>query len=196
MKAAILGDSQGDGLERVLGPVLARHGYELVSGWTEAGASLAALLEHAGAIGEADLVLVVSGGGNDSNVEAHADDYRAKLDRVVAELRAAGARDVIWVGPMRSADPRVAGLHDAARAIQGRGIRGARWIDGYTLSITAQHAPDGVHFTRNGYSSLAVELERAIWGQGIATAIGLVGTLAFLASVGVIVLEAMEARGT
>ena len=194
VRAVLLGDSQGEGLEPLLAPVLRRHGYHLdtPASWTQSGASIAAIAAHTSSAGPADLVLVVSGGGNDT-VGA---DYAGKLAAVAAQLRAGGARDVVWVGPMRSDDPRVRALHDAARAVQGRGIRGARWIDGYALSGWAEHGPDGTHFTPNGYRSIALELERAVWSQDQATVIGLVGTLAFLGACGVILTEALYARAT
>jgi hypothetical protein len=197
MIARVLGDSQGVGLLAVLGPVLAAHGYELDApgSWTQVGASTVDATAHAGAVGTgADLVLVVLG-GNDGELAANTARYRAKIDALLLELRRAGAREVVWVGPMHADDARVAQLHDAAREAQGSGgVTGVKWIDGYPLSYRAEHAGDGVHFTRRGYASIAADIERAVWAQGASTAIGLVGTLVFLGAAGIVAMEVLYAR--
>ena len=196
--AVVIGDSQAQGLLPVMGPVLARHGYDLDTGrsWAEQGASIDTVTQHARTAGPADLAIVLSGGGNDpASLIANADAYRTKLQTLVGTLQFAGARSIVLVGPMRSDDPAVAAQHDAARAIQARGVPGARWVDGYRLSSFVPH-PSGnpTHWTRAGYEQIALELEKAIWSSGTVTAIGLVGTLTFLGSIGMIAMEALYER--
>ena len=193
--ASIVGDSQAEGLKPVLGPILARHGLELDDGksWTRAGAGVVEITEHAVRAGPVRLTIAVTGGGNDTigNIET----YREKLVALVGTLRFAGAQEVILVGPMLSDDPEVQARHEAARAVQSRGIPGARWVDGFALSAFVGHpAGNPNHYSRNGYQAIGLELERAIFDSGTRTAIGLVGTLGFLGAAGVVLMEALYAR--
>jgi len=191
----LLGDSQGLGLRAPLSRLLAARGYELDQrSWTESGASLGAIASHVPSGGEWDLAIVVSGGGNE-NAGADPAAYRQKLDDLAQQLRARASR-VVFVGPLRATDPRVSGLHDAARAIQREGIRGAQWVDGYALSSWVSPTEAGVHYSANSMSVIARELDRAIFASGMATAIGLVGTLAFVGAVGVIAIEAWLGAAT
>lgn len=192
---SIVGDSQAAGLEPVLGPILARHGLQLdeAKSWTRAGAGVVEITEHAVHAGPVRMAIAVTGGGNDTitNMEA----YRAKLVTLVGTLRFAGAQEVVLVGPMLSDDPAVQARHEAARAVQSRGIPGARWVDGFQLSAWVQHPPGNpVHYDRNGYAQLGRELEKALFDSGTVTAIGLVGSLTCLGALGIAVMEALYAR--
>jgi hypothetical protein len=198
VKAAIIGDSQAQGLLPVMGPILARRGYELDTdrSWAQQGAAIDAITEHARQVGPVDLAIVFSGGGNDPaslvNDQAR---YRDKLVTLVNTLRFAGVRQVIIVGPFSSDDPSVQALHDAARLVQARGIPGARWVDGEALTRWIPHpAGNLTHWDHASYQRIGVELERAIFEHGTVTAIGLVGTLAFLGAAGSVVMELLYAR--
>ncbi len=198
MKAVIVGDSQGVGLETVLGPVLSRHGYELdtAKSWTSNGANLDSITQHAVQAGPADLAIVFSGGGNDPlSLTTNQANYRAKLVTLVGTLRFSGVQEIVLVGPMKSDDPSVTAMHDAARAVQGQGIPGARWIDGYLVSEWTPH-PVGnpTHWDRNGYAAIALELEKAIWSSTTKAVIGLVGTLTFLGGLGMLLMEGLYDR--
>lgn len=199
MRAVVVGDSQAQGLLPVLGPILARHGYDLDAdrSWAHQGAGIDAITEHARAAGPADLAIVLTGGGNDTaqSLRDAGASYREKLHNLVGTLRFAGVQSIVLVGPMISDDPEVQRRHDAARQYQAQGVPGARWIDGYRLSAWVPH-PDGnpTHWTRNGYQAIAGELEKAIWSSGTVTAIGLVGTLTFLGGLGMLVMESLYER--
>lgn len=196
MQALLIGDSQGEGLRRPLTSVLAARGYALSpASWTQVGASTTAARPHVDGVPAVDLAIVVLG-GNDGSLARAGEGYAAKLADLVAQLRRAGARDVVWIGPMHADDASVAAQHDAARAVQSRGIPGARWVDGYALSIYAPHGGDGVHFTAAGYRQIAAEADKALFQSNMVTALGLVGTLAFLGSAGVIAMEALYARAS
>lgn len=193
--ASIIGDSQAEGLEPVLGPILARHGLELDRGksWARAGAGILEITEHARTAGPVRLAIAITGGGNDTIGDLEA--YRTKLVNLVGTLRFAGAQEVVLVGPFLSDDPEVQARHEAARAVQSRGIPGARWVDGFAMSAYTRH-PEGnpTHYDRAGYQRLALELEKAIFDSGVHTAIGLVGTLSFLGAAGVVLMEYLYER--
>jgi len=196
--AKILGDSQGQGELAALGPVLARHGLELdqAGSYVRAGADSSELAQHASSIGAADVVLLFTGGGNDpASLVNDQNRYRDKLTSIVNTLRAGGAQRVVLVGPFRSDDPSVQALHDAARLVQGRGIPGASWIDGYQITAFVPHpAGNPTHWAAAGYRAIALELEKALFDHGEVTAIGLVGTLTFLGAVGAVTMELLYAR--
>src|SRR5205814_2299932 len=137
------------------------------------------------------LVLVLTGGANDSNgLVGNQERYRDKLVTLVGTLRFAGAQSVVLVGPFRSDDPTVEAQHEAARLVQGRGIPGARFVDGFSVSSSVPHpAGNPTHWTTAGYRSIAGELEKALFDQGLVTAIGMAGTLAFLGAGGVVLME-------
>lgn len=198
MKAVVLGDSQAQGLLPVLGPVLRRHGYELDPNhsWAQQGAGIGDITEHAVRAGPADLALVFSGGGNDpASLVGDQNAYKEKLVTLVGTLRFSGVQNVVLVGPFRSDDAAVARLHDAARLVQERGIPGSRFVDGYALTVWVPHpAGELTHWSRTGYQSIALELEKALFDSGVVTAIGLVGSLTCLGALGVALMEALYAR--
>ncbi len=186
----LLGDSQGEALRAPLARLLAARGYELdPHSWTESGASLGAIAAHVPQNRNHQIAIVVSGGGNE-NAATDPAGYRQKLDDIAQQLRATSGR-VYFVGPLRSSDMRVSGLHDAARAIQRSGIRGATWIDGYALSAWVAPGNDGTHYDRNAMARIASELDRAIFSSGTVTGVGLFGTLAFVGAAGAIGVMAL-----
>jgi len=109
-------------------------------------------------------VVLFSLGGNNRQAES---DYRDSLRWALQAARAAGAREIRWVGPATARDdlaPTTARWHRATAEFQRRHLPplaadvgvGLRWVD--SLPITrAHHRDDGVHFTRAGY---------ATWAQG------------------------------
>lgn len=194
----ILGDSQGAGLEPFMDALASRHGltFDRTRSYTRAGASLEELTEHAVHAGPASLAIVFSGGGNDPAALVNNQTlYAEKLATLVGTLRFAGVQSVVVVGPFRSDDAAVQAQHEAARLVQGRGIPGARWVDGMALTAFVPHPADNeTHWDRASYARIATELEKAIFDQGLVTAIGMVGTLAFLGAGGVVVMELLYAR--
>jgi hypothetical protein len=101
--------------------------------------------------GSANVVLVALGTNDDaSNYNTYAQVLRGMVNRV----RANGAK-VIWVGPSVVTAPshaqRVNAVADAqASILPGLGVQ---WIDGRQLGTA--DAADGIHFTRQGYETLA-----------------------------------------
>ncbi len=169
----------GDSHVEMVGPMLTARlsdagfralGYEARRGWStrryrEAG-DLRALLERSGR----PEIVVVSLGGND-RVDSR-EQYAEDLAWIVGEARAAGARQIVWLGPATSdpsAGPRAAftgARHEANAELQRErlGDLGVRWIDSRPLT-QRDHRRDGVHFTRTGYSTWTAgvlpELDRA-----------------------------------
>lgn len=157
----------GDSHVEMVGPMLTARlgeagfralGYEARRGWStrryrEAG-DLRALLQRRGR----PEIVIVSLGGNDrvSSPERYAED----LAWVVAQARAAGARQLVWLGPASSdasVGPRAAftgARHEENAELQRELLAdlGVRWIDSRPLTQT-HHGSDGVHFTRTGYST-------------------------------------------
>src|SRR5690606_38425301 len=133
--------------------------------YREAG-DLRALLERRGR----PEIVVVSLGGNDrvTSRERYAED----LAWIVREARAAGARQIVWLGPATSdasAGPRAAftgARHEENAELQRELLADldVRWIDSRPLT-RSHHRADGVHFTRTGISTWTAgvlpELERA-----------------------------------
>ena len=155
----------GDSHVQMLGPMLSREltdegyrvlGYESRPGWSTAAyvrrGDLREVLERAGR----PEVVVVSLGGND--FVGREDRYREQLAWVVEQARAAGAVEILWVGPATS-DRDASELADATGARHEhnaelqRGLLpelGARWVDSRPCTHD-DHGRDGIHFTRDGY---------------------------------------------
>lgn len=166
----------GDSHVQMVGPMLTRRlaragyralGYEARPGWStrryRRADDLRALLERSGR----PQIVIVSLGGNDfvSSRERYAED----LAWVVGEAKAAGARQIVWLGPATSdasASERAASTgarHERNAELQRELLAplGVRWIDSRPLTL-AHHGRDGVHFTRTGY---------ATWTEGVLPAI-------------------------
>lgn len=173
----------GDSHVEMVGPMLTARlgdagyrtlGYEARRGWStrryrEAG-DLRALLEQRGR----PEIVIVSLGGNDrvSSREQYAED----LAWIVSEARAAGARQIVWLGPAfsdASKGPRAAwtgARHEENAELQRALLAdlGVRWIDSRPLT-QRHHRRDGVHFTRTGYST---------WTDGVLERVGVTADLA------------------
>ena len=155
----------GDSHVQMLGPLLTRQlrsdgfdviGYEARPGWSslryQRAGDLAELLEANGS----PEVVVVSLGGND--IPASRERYRAHLEWVVSQARAAGAQKIVWLGPATSdtdASERAAVVgarHEQNAEWQAELLPtlGVRWIDSRPCT-NAHHGRDGIHFTRTGY---------------------------------------------
>ena len=175
----------GDSHVEMVGPMLTARldevgfralGYEARRGWStrryrEAG-DLRSLLEQRGR----PEIVIVSLGGNDrvSSRERYAED----LAWIVSEARAAGARQIVWLGPATSdasAGRRAAwtgARHEANAELQRELLAGlgVRWIDSRPLT-QQHHRRDGVHFTRTGYSTwtagILPELDRGLDGPEV-----------------------------
>jgi lysophospholipase L1-like esterase len=129
----------------------------------------------------ADVVIVELGG---NNREFDRDTYLSMMGSVIAQVSGPGAKKVIWVGPPASNParaPEVAEFHEKTSRLQTIGARAAgasRWIDSRPMTRSGW-APDGVHFTRDGYdrwaSSLMKKLESSTSPILIGSVLGLLG---------------------
>lgn len=159
----------GDSHVRMLGPALrdaldedgfrfagylSRHGWSTLR-YRQEG-DLRAILEAAGR----PEIVVVSLGGNDF-VRSRA-RYEGDLRWIVDEAHAAGAREIVWLGPAtsdveRSENARTTGARHERNAELQRELlpaMGVRWTDSRPFTVS-HHGHDGVHFTRTGYSTWA-----------------------------------------
>lgn len=159
----------GDSHVQMLGPTLTHRleergvrvaGYEARPGWStqryRRAGDLTDVLEGAGR----PEIVVVSLGGND--FVGSPETYYAQLSWVVDHARAAGAREIIWLGPATSdveAGERAAEVgarHERNANLQAELLPalGVTWIDSRPMT-TEHHGRDGIHFTRSGYSDWA-----------------------------------------
>lgn len=161
----VVGDSHVFHLGREINDVLEKEGfegagYESRHGWStdrygRAG-DLTQLLVESGS----PEIVVVSLGGNDS-VRSRA-VYRAQIESVVEQVRAAGARQIVWIGPAES-DAEIAAFtaerHERNAELQREILAelGVTWIDSRPHTH-AHRVHDGVHFTRDGYE---------VWACGV-----------------------------
>ncbi len=155
----------GDSHVQMLGPTLGRRleaagvevaGYEARPGWSTAryqrSGDLQDVLERAGR----PEIVVVSLGGND--FVGSAETYYAQLAWVVDRARAAGAQQIVWLGPAtsdeaagaRAAEVALRHEHNAELQAELLPALGVTWIDSRPMT-EADHRRDGVHFTRAGY---------------------------------------------
>lgn len=170
----------GDSHVQMLGPMLARRlerdGF-VVEGWESRPGWSTARYRRCGDLGRLLVahgrpeIVVVSLGGND--IVSSRRRYRRELVWVVEQARAAGAAQVVWLGPATSdgdASSRAAATgarHERNAELQRQILPdlGVKWVDSRPLT-RANHRRDGVHFTRAGYSSWATailsDVERAI----------------------------------
>ncbi|MFK7985362.1 MAG: SGNH/GDSL hydrolase family protein [Sandaracinaceae bacterium] len=157
----------GDSHVQMLGPMLSRAltdegyrvvGYESRPGWSTAAyvrrGDLREVLEAAGR----PEIVVVSLGGND--FAAGPESYLAQLSWIVDQAEAAGAEQVLWVGPATSdmeVSERAAvtgARHERNAELQADLLPslGVSWIDSRPHTVE-DHGRDGIHFTRVGYRS-------------------------------------------
>jgi lysophospholipase L1-like esterase len=135
-------------------------GYESRIGWSSAryereGELTELLIDR----GKPEIV-IVSLGGND--LAGSRDRYRAQLAAIVESVRAAGAEQIVWIGPAAS-DADVAAItaarHERNAELQRELLPslGVAWIDSRPHTHE-HHIHDGVHFTRDGYE---------VWACGV-----------------------------
>lgn len=170
MNIAIIGDSHAETLGPLLSGLLTAAGHKVWStaerGWSTRrflqDRNIAALATDPSTGAPADRALVLLGGNDQSS----RDQYAAELDTMLTRLRAAGVRDVIWVGPYKVRDTgSVKTRHDRVREWQSDFLpaHGATWLDGYALSNGLPQASDGVHFPRSSYTTMAQQIaQRAV----------------------------------
>ena len=103
-----------------------------------------------------DTVIVILG-TNDAAQAQQA--YVEQLRAVVDAIRASGARSIVWIGPPSAKDPQIDARADRIAPWQGSFLPqlGVKWIDSRLFTFGG-HAPDGVHFTREGYRAWATAL--------------------------------------
>jgi lysophospholipase L1-like esterase len=176
----------GDSHVFALGPALSNlleedgvevEGWESRHGWSTAryqeANDLRALLEHNGS----PEIVVVSLGGND--IVRSRESYERQLGWVVAQARAAGAQEIVWLGPATS-DGAVSDVaaatgerHERNAQLQSEILPelGVHWIDSRPVTHE-HHRGDGVHFTRDGYH---------LWACGVCN--GIVATVDLVATI-------------
>lgn len=162
MRVGLVGDSQGVGLRSGLDGALARRGHQLAAAAVQTGATLRVLAGKAAAMPEGlDLLVIVSGGGNDGTSVTSPARWLADVRALAAAAQGRGPRAVVWVGPMPAREGlAAAGYKLAARA----GLRaalagtGVRWLDGFPLAEGVSPRADGLHFDAAGYRTMAERL--------------------------------------
>lgn len=159
----------GDSHVQMLGPTLTHRledegvevaGYESRPGWStrayQRRGDLTEVLEQAGR----PEIVVVSLGGND--FVGSEESYFAQLAWIVDHARAAGAEEIIWLGPAHTdaeageVAARTAERHERNANLQAELLPalGVTWVDSRPLTLE-HHGRDGIHFTRSGYSAWA-----------------------------------------
>jgi len=172
MTDALVGDSQGQGLERALRRLLAIAFVDVRPGWTTArlaGEPFDGALES-----DASRIVVVTG-GNDAPLDVSA------LRGMIERARAAG-KALVVVGPVFALTDD-AERHDRARLDLRNALRGsgAMWIDAYPLTRDLARS-SSVHLTRAGYDTFARRLARRLRARGARGA--LAGPLVVLLALG------------
>lgn len=96
-----------------------------------------------------DMVIVILG-TNDAAQGQQA--YVQQLREVVDAVRASGAQFIVWIGPPSAKNEAIDARADRIARWQGSFLpqMGVKWIDSRMFTFGG-HAPDGIHFTRQGY---------------------------------------------
>lgn len=192
MRYALIGDSQGVGVRAALSSALAARGDRLVWSAVETGAGLATLAQKArslpGGAEAPDVVLVVSGGGNDASATDAPERWQAAVRELVGAVRArAPQASVVWAGPVPATE------HDAAlrkRAVYAQlpGLLAplnVRWLDGFDLAAGLAPGRDGVHYSAEAYRTIGARLASALASARGPSVLAIVGaSLAGLVLVG------------
>ena len=177
-RVVFVGDSHGE----VLGPLLR-------TALLQRGATVPLVLANRGwstsryvASGELDRMrgarpdlVIYELGGNDGPVSAQA--YAPALRAAVGAARAAGAREIVWIGPARTAEgatPDTAVRHENNALYQESLLpqMAVRWIDSRRHTYGG-HGRDGVHFSRAGYEAWAYGILDDLTESASSPSIGL-----------------------
>ncbi len=160
MTYALIGDSQGVGVQDELGRLLHVVFSDPKSGWTTGRIRREGPFERALASSASTIVLVT--GGNDNPL-----DVTALRDMVALVERA--RKRLVVVGPVFALTDD-AGRHDRARAQLKAAVSGtsARWVDAYPLTRDLA-SPANVHLTAARYRIYAGRLASAVGNTGWAT---------------------------
>lgn len=165
MRVSYLGDSHGE----ILGPAIRSAlppGYEphvFISHRGKGEAWVKNNVDIARTYAGTD-VMIVQLGGNNRTLDYVS--YQDLLTWVVNQVRATGARYVIWIGPFAAdaaRDPDTAMRHEASADIQRDVLPrlGVYWIDGRPL-FDPSETTDGVHWRAAVYRAYAQELASAL----------------------------------
>lgn len=168
-RIVLIGDSHmealGPRLKRLLEAQGNEVGFVAKRGWSSRRYLASAEGRDALGMGALGDVVVIELGGN--NREFDEREYRNQIGQV---LRATGkpSSSIIWVGPPASnaaVAPEVAQHHERTSRLQRRIVPmfRARWVDSRPMTRSGW-APDGVHFTREGYDRWASKLVRGLEG--------------------------------
>jgi lysophospholipase L1-like esterase len=118
--------------------------------------------------------VIVELGGNDRETDPSA--YLEDMRRLVALV----GKPVIWIGPPSSnaaRAPEVAAAHDRTARMQ-KSLRSRagvkRWVDSRPFT-RSNWAPDGVHFTRDGYNRWSTKISKTLEGVSPYFVGGLIG---------------------
>lgn len=152
MRFVWVGDSILVGMVDRLGAVYVTRGDELFA-HHESGWSVSRWLGE-GAVDtivrtEKPDIVVIALGTND--VEATQTSFVRNVKDLTAKAKASGSR-VVWIGPFNSQE----------RNVWGRSNTADPWIDGMDLAKEITRTPDGVHFDREGYKTLAERAAAAV----------------------------------
>lgn len=160
LRVGLVGDSQGAGLKGPLAIALRRRDAELVAAITQVGASLRTLSRLVEGLPEGlDLLVIVSGGGNDTTSITAPSRWTADVRAVVQAARARAPKAIVWVGPFPAREGvgvLAAEAKITAREEIGPALEGLRRIDGFDLARgIAPTSADGMHFSAAAWTTMA-----------------------------------------
>jgi hypothetical protein len=157
---ALIGDSQGQGIFRLLSGQLSRLGHTVVfsraepgkdPGWWVKDKALPGQLQNA----HADVVVfLVAGNNGDFDVAR----YTEKARTLIQLAKQSGAQTVFWLSPAYATDAATASRHERTAEMERSLIPalGAQWLDMRPYTRTGHR--DGVHFTSSAYATWAEAL--------------------------------------
>ena len=159
-RIAFIGDSHGEALGPIFKARLERAGASVPLVIAHRGWSVARYLESgelSRLAGVRPDTVIFELGGND--FVRSAGQYAEQLGAAVDVARAAGAREVVWVGPSRvkeGSDRATSERHERNAVYQESILpqMGVRWVDSRRHTYGG-HGGDGVHFGRAGYEAWA-----------------------------------------
>lgn len=180
-KMVIVGDSHGEALTPFLHRELSSE-YEIpatvnqrgisVSGVLQSGELDTALREH-----RPDTVLVILGGNDRPDA-----GLASRIYALIRLIQYRGVKRIYWIGPFHATREDVQARHMAVNSVQRQTVPNTRahWIPamGYTRQYVP-NAPDGYHFTGQGYSQLARWIARAVYSETGAPVLAALGLFSF-----------------